>query len=124
VRTRKANESEPRMFCRKTPNRHQNQADLATWDQVQQEPVYRLDGDRQFSGASLALAFMWNMGTWRSDVKGETQREDPVRVRVPMRSAGADRLVVVMKPGNAGGAKGPNRPASGMDQPGREGVHA
>jgi hypothetical protein len=38
------------MFCRKTPNRHQNQADLATWDQVQQESVYGLDGDRQFSG--------------------------------------------------------------------------
>ena len=74
VCTRKANESEPRMFCRKTPNRHQNQADLAAWDQVQQEPVYGLDGDRQFSGASLAQAFMRNMGTWRSDAKGETQK--------------------------------------------------
>jgi hypothetical protein len=29
VRTRKANESEPRMFCRKTPNRHPNQMHLA-----------------------------------------------------------------------------------------------
>ena len=29
---RKANESEPRMFCRKTLNRHRNQADLASWD--------------------------------------------------------------------------------------------
>ena len=77
VCTRKANESEPRMFCRKTPNRHQNQADLAAWDQVQQEPVYGLDGDRQFSGASLAQAFMWNMGTWRSDAKGETQKGSP-----------------------------------------------
>jgi len=119
----KANESEPRMFCRKRPNRHQNQADLATWEQAQQEPVYGLDGDRQLSGASLVQAFMRNMGTWRSDVKGETQREAPVRVRVPIRSAGADWLVVAMKLGNAGGAKEPNRPASEMDQPERGGVH-
>lgn len=122
--TRKANESEPRMFCRKRLNCHQNQADLATWDQVQQEPVYGLDGDRQLSGASLVQAFMRNMGTWRFDAKGETQWEAPVRVRVPMRSAGTDRLVVARKPGNAGGAKGPNRLASGMDQPVRGGVHA
>ena len=47
-----------------------------------------------------------------------------MRVEVPTRSAGADRLVVVMKPGNLGGAKGPNRPASGMDQPEREGMRA
>ena len=32
VRARKANGSEPRMFCRKTLNRHRNQADLAAWD--------------------------------------------------------------------------------------------
>ena len=124
VRTRKANESEPRMFCRKTLNCHQNQADLATWDEVQQEPVYGLDGDRQLSGASLVQAFMRNMGTWRSDAKGETQWEAPVRVRVPMRSAGTDWLVVATKPSNTGGAKGPNRLASGMDQPTRGGVYA
>lgn len=83
-----------------------------------------LDGDWQFSGANLAQAFMRSMGTWRFDVKGETQREDPVRVRVPIRSAGTDRLVVVRKLGNASGAKGPNRPASGMDQPARGGMCA
>ena len=85
--------------------------------------MYGLDGDRQLSGASLVQAFMRNMGTWRSDVKGETQREAPVRVRVPIRRAGADWLVVAMKLGNAGGAKEPNRPASEMDQPERGGVH-
>src|ERR1035438_9299141 len=45
--------------------------------QVQQAPVYGLDGDRQISGASLAQAFMRNMGTWRSDAKGETQKGSP-----------------------------------------------
>jgi hypothetical protein len=46
-----------------------------------------------------------------------------MRVEVPTRSAGADRLVVVLKPGNLGGAKGPARPVSGVDQPARGGVH-
>ena len=59
--TRKANESEPRMFCRKRPNCHQNQADLATWDQVQQEPVYGLDGDRQLAARAW---FRLSCGTW------------------------------------------------------------
>jgi hypothetical protein len=77
VWARKANGSEPRMLCRKRLNRHQNQADLAVWDEVQQEPVYGLDDDRQIGGASLAQAFMRNMGTWRSDAKGRTQVGNP-----------------------------------------------
>jgi hypothetical protein len=34
-----------------------------------------------------------------------------------MRGAGADGLVVVEKPGNAGGAKGPDDLAKGTSQP-------
>jgi hypothetical protein len=34
-----------------------------------------------------------------------------------MRGAGADQLVVVVKPGNVGGAKGLNRPAKLSGQP-------
>ena len=34
-----------------------------------------------------------------------------------MRSTGADGFVVVMKPGNAGGAKGPDFPAEDGGQP-------
>ena len=40
-----------------------------------------------------------------------------MRKKVPMRDAGADQLVVVMKPGNAGGAKGLNHPAKSEGQP-------
>jgi hypothetical protein len=47
------------------------------WDQVQQEPVDGLDGDRQIGGASLAQAFIRNMVTWRSDAKGLTRAETP-----------------------------------------------
>jgi hypothetical protein len=38
-------------------------------------------------------------------------------MRVPMRGEGADGLVVVRKPGNAGGAKGPDSPADDAGQP-------
>jgi hypothetical protein len=51
------------------------------------------------------------------DVKGDDQAEETVRARVPMRSSGADRLVVVKKPGNAGGAKGADYPDLVTGQP-------
>jgi len=122
VRTRKANASEPLMSCRKIHNRHRKQTSFAVCDEVQQGPVYWLGGGRQIDGAILVQAFMRNVGTWRSAAKGEVQGAGTPRARVPMRSAGADQLVVVMKPGNAGGTKGLNRPATEMSQPGRGGA--
>jgi hypothetical protein len=41
-----------------------------------------------------------------------------------MRGAGADGLVVVKKPGNAGGAKGPDDLAEGAGQPVMGGARA
>jgi len=41
-----------------------------------------------------------------------------------MRGEGTDGPVVVMKPGNAGGARGPDSPADGVDQPAMGGVNA
>ncbi|MBI5967918.1 MAG: hypothetical protein HY882_08695 [Deltaproteobacteria bacterium] len=45
--------------------------------QVQMVPVYRLNGIRYGGGANLVQAFMYNVGTCRSDDKGEIQVEDP-----------------------------------------------
>jgi len=42
--------------------------------------------------------------------KEETQVAETASVRVPMRGAVADRPVVAMKPGNAGGVTGPDDP--------------
>ena len=39
-----------------------------------------------------------------------------------MRSTGADGFAVAMKPGNAGGAKGPDTPAEEIGQPERGGA--
>src|ERR1035441_3909200 len=85
VSARKANGSEPRMLCRKRLNRYRNQLDLAAWDQVQQEPVYGLDGDPQIGGANLAQAFMRSVALLcqERDPSG-----DPMRVETPTRSAG------------------------------------
>ena len=111
------------MRCRNGRRCHRNQITIGVCEEVQRGPAYWLGGGRQIDGAILVQAFMRNVGTWRSDAKGETQGAGTPRVRVPKRSAGADQLVVVMKPGNAGGAKGLNRPASGVSQPTRGGIH-
>jgi hypothetical protein len=47
----------------------------------------------------------------------ELRAAETVRGSVAMRGAGADRLVVAVKPGNAGGAKGTGRPGSVGGQP-------
>jgi len=123
VRTRKANESEPLMRHRKGQKAIETRLLEQAWDEVRKGPAYGPDGGRCRGGARLVQAFMWNVGTECSDVKGETRGENLRRVRVPKRSIGTDWLVVVMKPGNAGGAKGPGCPVSGVGQPERVGAH-
>ena len=64
---------------------------------AQGEPVYCLSGVRHKDGVTLIQALVWNVGTCRSDDKGETQVEEPTRVRVPMRGTGAEQSVVGRK---------------------------
>ena len=92
------------------------------WDEARKGPAYGPGGDRRRSGASRVQALVWNVGTERPDVKGEVRGDEPRRASVPMRDDGADWSVVVMKPGNAGGAKGPDRPVSEREQPVRGGI--
>jgi hypothetical protein len=49
--------------------------------------------------------------------EGESQAAETARGRVPTRDAGTDRLVVVRKPANAGGAKGAGYPGLFGGQP-------
>jgi hypothetical protein len=46
---------------------------------------------------TLGRASIRNTGTCRSDVKGEIQAAVAARIRVPMRSTGAEMLVVGKK---------------------------
>jgi hypothetical protein len=62
-------------------------------------------------------AVLWNTGTCRSNVKGDAQVTKIIRARVPMWSTGAEQPVVVMNPGNAGGAKGLRHSVTFLGQP-------
>src|SRR5436190_14101751 len=59
-----------------------------TWEPVVPRP-------RAASGAAMACGRAW---------KGDPQAAETARGGVPMRGTGADRLVVALRPGNAGGA--------------------
>ena len=52
----------------------------------------------------LEVRFLWSTRR-RSDGKGETQVEEPTRVRVPMRDTGTEQSVVAEKSRNGDGAK-------------------
>src|SRR3989442_2244719 len=74
-----------------------------TWEPVVPRP-------RMASGAASACGRAW---------KGDPQAAETVRGGVPMRGTGADRLVVAVRPGNAGGAKGAGHPGLFGGQPRR-----
>ncbi len=118
VRARKANMREPPGTCRKRRD------DAKT--EVESLPREELGGNlltaQAVSGIEVARAWFrpWcgrlepglrycdggcGVGTRRSR-EGGPQAAESARGGVPMRSTGADRLVVARKPGNAGGAKG------------------
>ncbi len=92
---------------------------------VEGAPVYCLDGVRHKGGVSPVQALVWNVRTCRLDmpadfgwlVAGELQAAGTVRGRVPVRGTGADRLVVAVMSGNAGGAKETGHRGSVAGQP-------
>jgi len=63
------------------------------------------------------LAPICPVGCWTGRREGGPQAAETARGRVPMRGRRADRLVVAMRPGNAGGAKGTGCLGSFDDQP-------
>src|ERR1700750_190027 len=118
------------MTCRNKFQWRRNRGKSWAPGQVWGEPADCPDGVRHIGGASLAWALARNVGTCRSDTastprgwarEGVPQADKTARGRVPMRGTGADRLVVVKKPGNAGGAKGTDRPGRLGGQPERPG---
>ncbi len=116
VRIGKANESEPLMTCRKRTDAVETGLQSLVRDEAWGIPVFCPGGGRHEGGASPVQALVRNVGTYRSDAKGELTSGRPTRRRVPMRSGGADRRVVVEKPGNAGGAKASTCPANAAGQ--------
>ena len=72
---------------------------------------------------TLFQALLGNVGTCRADEKGEIQVVNAMRMSVPMRCTGAEQPVVVMKWGNARGAKGLRHSVLSLGQPARGGAH-
>ena len=57
----------------KAKRRRQNRGPFTLPGKVQKKPVYCLDGVRHAGGVNLIQALVWNVGTCRSDAKGEAQ---------------------------------------------------
>ena len=72
---------------------------------------------RRWHGTWEPVAPMVLAGCWAGQSKGVPQAAGTARGRVPVRGTGADRLVVAVRPGNAGGAKGTGCPGSLGGQP-------
>jgi len=119
----KANASEPPMRCRNSRDVIETGLQSLARDRARRAPVFCPSDDRHKGGASPTQALVWNVGTFRLDVKGEPTSGRTTRGRVPMRGEGADRPVVVMMLGNTGGAKGSTCPAEQVGQPARGGAH-
>ena len=85
-------------------------------------PADWLGGVRCVGGVTLFQALLGNVGTGRADAKGEIQVVSATRMSVPMQRTGADPLVVAMKSGNAGGAKGRGHSVLAVGQPARGGT--
>jgi len=129
VGARKANESKPLKTCRECllmtsePRLELRLGrslggDLLTAQAASGIKVVRawfrlLHGTRE-PGASILGSAARKRGAVR---EGELQAEETARGRVPQRGTGAGRPVVVMKPGNAGGAKGTRYPGEFGGQP-------
>lgn len=116
VRAGKANVSEPLMTCRKRRDAVETGLQSLVRDEAWGVPVFCPGGGRHEGGVSPVQALVRNVGTCRSDAKGEPASGSPTRGRVPRRSGGADRRVVATRPGNAGGAKASTCPAVAVGQ--------
>ncbi len=65
------------MTCRKLRDAIETRLQSLAWDEARGEPVDCLSGGRHEGGVSPLQALVWNVGTYRLDVKGEIQVEDP-----------------------------------------------
>jgi hypothetical protein len=109
VGIRETNESEPLMTRRKSEHCRRNQRRFYLLGRVCRGPGYWASGGRRIGGVKLIQASVWNYGNQSLRCQGRSTSGSHHEASVPMRSTGADRPVVVMKAGNAAGAKGSNQ---------------
>ncbi|MCK5074385.1 MAG: hypothetical protein KAQ98_13225 [Bacteriovoracaceae bacterium] len=100
------NESESSLKCREVKINVKTGHSPLGRDKLKSNLITDLSGVRHLGGVNIIQAIVRNLGSSRSDVKGEIQVVDTIRMRVPMLNTVADQLVVAMKPSKVGGAKG------------------
>jgi hypothetical protein len=66
-----------RMTCRKRRDAIETGLQLLVRDEAQGKPVDCLSDGRHQGGVSPTQALVWNVGTYRLDVKGDLQMVDP-----------------------------------------------
>ena len=103
---RETSASEPLPKHRKRFRWHQNRGLDDAPGRAGRLPTYWPCGVRCAGGVTLILAFARNVRTWPAMLREKAQVAKTTRLKVPMRRRGADCLVLVMKRGNARGAKG------------------
>jgi hypothetical protein len=97
ARLREASASKPPMKCRNRIRRCQNRGLTLPPGSARGEPEACPSGIRHIGGAKLNQALVRNVRTCRSDAKGDIQAAHTARIRVPMRSTGAEQFVVGRK---------------------------
>ena len=112
VRIRESNESEPSMTRRNPETCRLNRGRLYLPGQACRGPDYWASGGLRLGGENLIQASVWNCGNQSFRCQGRSTSGRNHEARVPKRSTGTDRPVVVMKAGNAAGAKGSNQAAA------------
>lgn len=113
----KMNASEPLVKCRKRRDVAETRLQSLAWDEARRVPADWPSGDRHKDGMRPARGSCVERGNLELRCQGRPPSGRPVRSRVPKRSTGADGSVVVLKPDNAGGVKGPGSPAEDGGQP-------
>lgn len=105
IRAQKTNTREPSLTCRKFAKSVSKSGSFVALRQAYRLPVYWIGGTRHRDGVSWVQAFMWNCRNLSFRCQGRNSRRDPPRVRVPMRSTGAEQLVVARQYRNGYWAK-------------------
>ena len=77
MRIRETSNSEPLMRHRKDRDEVKTGLLYRVQDEAREKPAYCPSGLRCKGGVNLIQAFAWDLGTCRSDDKGEAQVEDP-----------------------------------------------
>jgi len=105
ISIQKTNTREPSLTCRKSSKMVSKSGSFVTPRSAYRLPVYWIGGTRHRDGVSWIQAFMRNCRNQSFRCQGRNSRRNPSRVRVPMRSTGAEQLVVAMQYRNGYWAK-------------------